>query len=97
MQDKLLHRLHSEPLHMRQPICPCIVPLPGCQLNMPDPHIPTILYPQVDWPSAQCVEVELEVEVRAVGEHDVQPAVQPGRSCQRPLHKVQVARVGWLE
>ena len=64
---------------------------------MPDPHIPTILYPQVDRPSAQCVEVELEVEVRAVGEHDVQPAVQPGRSCQRPLHKVQVARVGRLE
>ena len=96
LQHKLLHPLHCEPLCVR-PIHPYTVSLPRCQLHMPDPHIPTILYPQVDRPPAQCVEVELKVEVRAVGEDDVQLAVQPGRSCQRPLHKVQVARVGWLE
>ena len=64
---------------------------------MTHPHAATILYPQVDRPPAQRVEVELEVEVGAVGEDDLQPAVQPGRACQRPLYKVQVARVGWLE
>ena len=45
LQHQLLHSLHLEPLHMRQPICPCIVPLPGRQLHLHHPHAPTILYP----------------------------------------------------
>ena len=82
---------------MRQlPIRPCIVP-PRSQLHLDHPHAPTVLDPQVHWPPAQGVEVELQLEVRAVFEDDVEPAVQPGRACQRPLNKVQVARVGRLE
>ena len=97
LQHQLVHPLHSEPLHMRQPVRPCSIVPPSSQLHLDHPHTATVLYPQVNRPPAQGVEVELELEVGAVGEDDVEPAVQPGRARQRPLHKVQVARVARLE
>ena len=83
---------------MSQPINPCIVLLlPGRQLHLTHSHVATVLDPQVDRPPAQCVEVKLKLELRAVGEHNVQLAVEPGSACERRLRKVEVARVDRLE